>query len=49
MEQSKRKLSAENADLLRKLQELENSANLLPKTKAGLVFQLDEQKGIADN
>ena len=49
MEQSKRRLTAENADLLRQLQELENSANLLLKTKAGLVSQLDEQKGIADN
>merc|ERR1719350_2734377 len=49
MEQSKRRLTAENADLLRQLQELENSANLLLKTKAGLVGQLDEQKGIADN
>ena len=49
MEQSKRRLTAENADLLRQLQELENNANLLLKTKAGLVSQLDEQKSIADN
>merc|ERR1711971_1121711 len=49
MEQFKRRLTAENADLLRQLQELENNANLLMKTKAGLVGQLDEQKSIADN
>merc|ERR1719225_728266 len=41
MEQFKRRLTAENADLLRQLQELENNA--------GLVGQLDEQKSIADN
>merc|ERR1719228_1149893 len=44
MDQSKRRLTAENADLLRQLQELENAANLLVKTKAGLVSALDEQK-----
>ena len=49
MEQAKRRLTSENADLLRQLQELENSANLLVKTKAGLVSQLDEQKRIADD
>merc|ERR1719427_1128776 len=49
MEQSKRRLTAENADLLRQLQELENNANLLLKAKAGLVSQLDEQKSIADD
>merc|ERR1711862_814754 len=49
MEQFKRRLTAENADLLRQLQELENNANLLVKTKAGLVSQLDEQKRIADD
>merc|ERR1711970_302389 len=35
--------------LLRQLQELESSANLLLKTKAALVAALDEQKMIADN
>jgi len=49
MEQSKRRLTAENADLLRQLQELENAANLLVKTKAGLVSALEEQKRIADD
>merc|ERR1719450_504950 len=48
-EKAKRRLTAENADLLRQLQELENNANLLVKTKAGLVSQLDEQKRIADD
>merc|ERR1711936_597012 len=45
----KRRLTAENADLLRQLQELENNANLLLKTKAALVSALDEQKMIAHN
>merc|ERR1712002_1278330 len=48
MEGSKRRLTAENADLLRQLQELESNANLLLKTKAALVAALDEQKMIAD-
>ena len=48
-EASKRKLSAENGDLLRQVQELENSANLLMKTKVGLVHALDEMKGVADH
>merc|ERR1712102_212801 len=33
IEASKRKLAAENADLLRQLQELDNSANMLAKLK----------------
>merc|ERR1711892_120956 len=41
--------SAENADLLRQLQELEGDANLLVKTKSALVAAFDEQKAIADN
>ena len=48
-EASKRKLSAENADLLRQLQEMENVANLLMKTKSGLVHALDDMKSIADH
>ena len=48
-EASKRKLSAENAELLRQVQELENSANLLMKTKVGFVHALDEMKGVADH
>merc|ERR1711897_11968 len=36
MEGAKRKLAAENADLLRQLQELENSANMLAKLKVTL-------------
>merc|ERR1711892_90127 len=49
MEAGKRRVTAENADLLRKLQELEGDANLLVKTKSALVAALDEQKAIADN
>merc|ERR1719431_853976 len=48
IEGSKRRITAENADLLRQLQELESNANLLLKTKAALVAALDEQKMIAD-
>ena len=48
MEGSKRRITAENADLLRQLQELESNANLLLKTKSALVAALDEQKMIAD-
>merc|ERR1719268_157941 len=49
MEGGKRRLTAENADLLRQLQELESNANLLVKTKSALVAALDEQKAIADS
>ena len=48
-EQSKRRITAENADLLRQLQELTANANLMTKTKAALVAALDEQKAIADH
>merc|ERR1719370_1872776 len=48
IEGSKRRITAENADLLRQLQELESNANLLLKTKSVLVAALDEQKMIAD-
>ena len=49
MDSSKKRLSAENAELLRQLQELQNSANLLVKTKSALVAALEEQKIITDN
>merc|ERR1740128_719473 len=49
MEAGKRRVTAENADLLRQLQELEGDANLLVKTKSALVAAFDEQKAIADN
>jgi len=48
-EASKKKLSAENADLLRQVQELENAANLLVKTKTGLAASLEEIKSVADS
>merc|ERR550519_1005374 len=48
-ENAKRKISSENADLLRQLQELENNANLLVKTKSSLMAALDEQKRVADD
>merc|ERR1719427_1848536 len=49
MDASKKRLTAENADLLRQLQELESDANLLLKTKSALVAALDEQKRLADD
>merc|ERR1711953_199042 len=48
-ENGKRKIAAENADLLRQLQEIENNANLLGKTKVQLMAQLDETKRMADD
>merc|ERR1712168_833119 len=48
-ETGKRKLAAENADLLRQLQELENSANMLNKLKLQLIAQLDEARSVAEN
>ena len=36
-EQSKRRITAENADLLRQLQELAANASLMTKTKSALV------------
>ena len=47
-EANKRKIAAENSDLLRQLQELENSADMLNKVKISLSSQLDEQRMIAD-
>merc|ERR1712051_1134151 len=49
MENYKRKLAAENADLLRQLQELENGANMLAKLKISLADQLAEVRAVADN
>merc|ERR1711878_203003 len=49
MEGSKRKIAAENADLLRQLQEMENSANMLSKLKLTLADQLDEARAVADH
>merc|ERR1719340_398730 len=48
-ENGKRKIAAENADLLRQLQEFENQANMLSKAKAQLVGQLDEVRKVADD
>merc|ERR1711936_1473003 len=48
-EAAKRKIAAENADLLRQLQELETSANMLYKVKNQLTSQLDEARKCADD
>ena len=49
MEGAKRKIAAENSDLLRQLQEMENSANMLSKLKLTLADQLDEARAVAEN
>ena len=49
IEASKKRTVIENADLLRQVQELQNSANLLLSGKSALVGALDEQKAIANN
>ena len=49
MEGAKRKMVAENADLLRQLQEMENAANMLAKLKLTLADQLDEARAVADH
>jgi chromosome segregation ATPase len=48
-EAGKRRVSTENADLLRQLQEMNATASLMVKTKSALVAALDEQKATADN
>merc|ERR1719333_92860 len=48
-ENAKRKIASENADLLRQLQELENSANMLSKIKVQLQSSLEEQRRISDD
>merc|ERR1711923_636178 len=47
-ENHKRKIAAENADLLRQVQELENAANMMGKVKTQLISALDEAKHVAD-
>ena len=49
VEASKKRIAVENADLLRNLQELQNSANLLLSNKSALVASLEEQKSVANN
>merc|ERR1712141_812783 len=44
-----RKIAAENADVLRQLQELENQAGLLSKLKSQLMGSLDEVRKVADD
>merc|ERR1712088_172537 len=47
-EAQKRKLAAENADLLRVAGEINNNANMVLKVKSSLVAALDEAKKVAD-
>merc|ERR1719277_707570 len=49
LEAAKRRLTSENADTLRQLQELQNNAALLAKTRAGLASSLEEAKNVADH
>ena len=45
----KRRMTMENADLLKQLQEISSTASLMVKQKAALMAALDEQRGIAEN
>ena len=49
LEAGKRRVTAENADTLRQLQELQNNASLLVKTRSGLANALDEAKAVCDH
>merc|ERR1712001_297872 len=49
LEALKRRLTAENADVLRQLQELQNNASLLAKTRSGLASSLEEAKNVCDH
>merc|ERR1740128_1107000 len=48
-EATKRKLAAENADLLRIVGDLDTNFNMLMKVKSSLAGQLEEVKSLADN
>merc|ERR1712136_465927 len=48
-ENAKRKMAAENADLLRTVQELENNADMLSKYRNQLAGALEEAKRVADD
>lgn len=45
---AKKKLTVENSDLLRQLEEAENQINQLSKIKASLSMQLEENKKMAE-
>ena len=47
-ENSKRRISSENSDLLRQIGELSSSLNLISNAKASLASQLEEARGNAD-
>merc|ERR1712241_455484 len=49
LEAAKRRLTVENADVLRQLKELQNNAGLLAKTRAGLASSLEEAKNVCDH
>ena len=49
LDNAKRKISAENADLLRQLQEMENVVYMHVKAKDSLTASLNEQKSICDD
>ena len=48
-EMVKRRMTQENGELLRQVQELSANASLMVKMKSSLISALDEQKAIADN
>ena len=48
-ENQKRRITLENADLMRHLQEISANASLMVKQKAALMVALDEQRSIAES
>merc|ERR1712080_84428 len=49
IEQSKKKICSENADLLRVVGDLDNNYNMLSKMRGAMAASLDEMKALADN
>lgn len=49
MDAAKKKLTAENADILRQLEEAESQINQLSKIKLSLTNQLEDQRKLADD
>lgn len=49
MDAAKKKLTAENTDLLRQVEEVESQINQLSKIKLSLTNQLEDQRKLADD
>lgn len=49
MDAAKKKMTAENTDLLRQVEELESQMSQLSKIKLSLTNQLEDQRKLADD